>query len=515
VIEQRPTTQTQTQTQSINIDDEPIVDLKALGNYAGFVVRATKRRRGLIVTTFLAAAALVAVLCVVLPRVYKVSTRILTHRSLVMPALVHPDRSIPQAADAPTSGAVELIKSRENLENLMTDTKLEEKWEKNRSVLWKAKDKVLGSVTGAVSAQDKHESFLKLLDERITASVDNEVVSMDIEWPDAEIAMNLAEGAVARFLKIRHDMELSEILETVTILERNVESSRQGIEAVVARMQKIVDSKEREFESRSGGGHSDARHRSRRSRVIAIRRPAGAEHMDPAMDDLKKNLGEKQASVSQIKRAFEARLKKAQEKVNQLRASLGPEHPDFVEARRDLESLSQPPPELVALQSEEARLAAQMSALPTGAARDIPKVKVETAGSENPGEDADIMRVPVSDELYAEIDKDPEIASVMEEIKKLEDAHDDLLQRLANARIESETANVAFEYRYLMTQPPVNPKKAIKPNFAVLIGGGLTMALLLGVLFAVVSDLMSQKILEAWQLERFLKLKLLGEIQES
>ncbi|RYF10481.1 MAG: hypothetical protein EOO40_05080, partial [Deltaproteobacteria bacterium] len=173
MFEQRPTTQT------ITLDDEPIVDLKAMGRYLAFVGGATRRRRKLMVTTILLTLLVTALLMVLLPRFYKVSSRILTHRSLVMPALVHPDRAIPQAADAPTSGAVELIKSRENLQNLMTDTRLQEAWDARRPPLWKAKDWALKAVAGAPSAQDREEAFLKLLDDRITASVDGEIVAMD------------------------------------------------------------------------------------------------------------------------------------------------------------------------------------------------------------------------------------------------------------------------------------------------------------------------------------------------
>jgi hypothetical protein len=505
VADPRPT------TQLVPLDDEPIVDLKALGNYAGFLKRSLGRRRSLVVSTFLTVCGVVLLLCVVMPRVYKISVRVLTHRSLVMAALVHPDRSIPQSADAPTLGAVELIKSRENLENLISDTKLEETWERNRSALWKGKDKLLSMVGSTPSEQDKHESFLKLLDDRVVATVLDEVVAMDVEWPDAEIAMKLSEAALARFLKIRHDMELSEVLETVTILERNVESSRQGIEEVVARMQKIVDAKEHDFDAR--GGNRSGGHRGRRSRVIAIRRPSGANRVDAGVEGVRQALAAKQAIVAQMKRALEARVAKEQEELTGLRQSLGPDHPDFIEQKRKAEEAAAPPPELVQAQQEEVRLAAQLSAMPA-ASHDTPAVKVESAGSSNPGEDADLMRVPVSDELYAQLDKDPEIASVMEEIKKREDAHDELLNRLANARIESETANVAFEYRYITTQGPVFPKKFTKPNLVLFGVGGVLVALMLGLVLAVVADLQSNKILESWQIERFLQSKVLGEVEE-
>ncbi|RYF10194.1 MAG: hypothetical protein EOO40_05620 [Deltaproteobacteria bacterium] len=208
------------------------------------------------------------------------------------------------------------------------------------------------------------------------------------------------------------------------------------------------------------------------------------------------------------------RLKKAQEELANLRASLGPDHPDVAEAKRSLESLNSPPPELVALQAEETRLAGQVANAPAnGAGKEHPKVEIK---AEEPSDEGayDVMRVPVSEDLYKELDKDPEIAQILDELKKRQDTHEELARHLAAARIESETANVAFEYRYKLTSPPVYPKRPVKPNVPVMLGGGAAAAFVLGILFAVLADVLSKRILEAWQLERFLGLKVLGEVED-
>jgi uncharacterized protein involved in exopolysaccharide biosynthesis len=419
---------------------------------------------------------------------------------------------LPPSADAPTAGAVELIKSRENLENLMTDVKLQEVWEAKRGWPGRFKDKALGLLGGAPTEADLHEAYLKMLDEKISASVEGEVVVMEVEWPDPDVAMSLAEGVVARFLKMRHDMELSEVLESVNILERNVESSRITIEDAVKRMQKVFDEKESELAARSGQSSKDHRAKPQRKRFVAIRKPVGPEQVDAGSDDIKKQLMEKQAAFGAVKRGHDDRVKKQEQVLAQLRKELGPDHPDVLEAKRTLETLQATPPELQALEAEVQRLGASLGSMPAPTAKEEPKVQV-TAGA--PQEDSfDMMRVPVSDDLYQQLDADPEIASIMDELKKRQDTHDGLVQRLSEARIQSEVANVAFEYRYIMTAPPVYPKKAVKPNVPVMLGGGAVAALILGIIFALAADVVSQRILEAWQLERFLKLRVFGEIED-
>ena len=508
-----PAQQRMTQTQTVNVGDEPIFDLKAAGYFIGFVMRSIRRRTRLLVTLCVVCLALSTVVAAISPKVYKISSRVLTRRNLVMAQIANPDRSISSQADNPTAGAVELIKSRENLENLMTDVDLQKVWEEKRSTFYRFKDRVMGTFVKA-SRQDVHESFLKLLEERIVAQVSEDVVLMDVEWPDPDIAMRLAEGVVSRFMKTRHDMELSEILSSVSILERNVDASRKGIEEAVSRMQKIFNEKERQMRPSTG---SETR-RKHRNRVVAIRRPQAAAHTDAGVEDLRRAFADKQEAIERIKRLQAERLKKSQEELNQLRATLGPDHPDFQDARRSVEALQQPAPELLALQAEAERLAGQLGAqAPQGPARDQPRVAVDTgevaeASAEESGQD--MMKVAVSEELYEELGKDPEIVSIMEEIGKKQDTHDALIKRLSNARIESETANVAFEYRYLIVAPPVYPKKSIRPNVPLMIGGGAVVGLILGMVFAVAADILSKRILEAWQIQRFLDVPCLGEIEE-
>jgi uncharacterized protein involved in exopolysaccharide biosynthesis len=89
-----------------------------------------------------------------------------------------------------------------------------------------------------------------------------------------------------------------------------------------------------------------------------------------------------------------------------------------------------------------------------------------------------------------------------------------MVSRLVNANLQSETANVAFNYRYIVTEPPVMPRKPVKPNVPVLIIGGAVGGVVLGVLLALLADIFSGRILETWQVTRFLQMKALGELEE-
>jgi succinoglycan biosynthesis transport protein ExoP len=497
------------QTQTVALDDESIVDIRSAANFLGYLMRSMRRRKKLMVTTSAITLALVTALAMVMPRSYRIETRILTHKSGVMSALVHPGSSIPPSADNPTGGAVELIKSRDNLSLLMEDIHLQELWASKRSAAAKFKDTTMAKMFGEPKPEEMTEAYLTMLDDKITASIEGDVVLINVEWPDAMVAKTLAEAVQARFLNMRHKMELSEIGETVQILSRNVETSRVGISEVVKRMQKIFEQRESDLENRSNNNsaRNEPRRRSRKSRFLAIRKPTSVDAVASVVDAGK--VGGGGMDLAMAKRAWETRFKRAQDNLASLQASLGPDHPDVMEAKRNVEVLGRESASYSGAEAEAAMAAVKPQTL---IPRDDDK-PAEAAGS-NRGQDYDLMRVPVSEDLYKEMDKDPEIAAVLDDLKKRQDAHDVMVSRLVNANLQSETANVAFNYRYIVTEPPVMPRKPVKPNVPVLIIGGAVGGVVLGVLLALLADIFSGRILETWQVTRFLQMKALGELEE-
>ena len=88
--------------------------------------------------------------------------------------------------------------------------------------------------------------------------------------------------------------------------------------------------------------------------------------------------------------------------------------------------------------------------------------------------------------------------------------HDSLV--VAGSR--AEVASAAFDYRYIITVPPLRPKRHVKPKAAVIFGGGFFVALVLGLFAAFFADLMSRRVLESWQVQESSGLPVLGTVKE-
>ena len=87
-----------------------------------------------------------------------------------------------------------------------------------------------------------------------------------------------------------------------------------------------------------------------------------------------------------------------------------------------------------------------------------------------------------------------------------------VLERTDGARIELAVSEAAFKYRYVVIRPAQLPKEPVKPNVNLVLAAGFVGSLLLALAVVVGKDLLSNQILEPWQVERQLGLPVLGAL---
>jgi uncharacterized protein involved in exopolysaccharide biosynthesis len=80
------------------------------------------------------------------------------------------------------------------------------------------------------------------------------------------------------------------------------------------------------------------------------------------------------------------------------------------------------------------------------------------------------------------------------------------------ARIELEVTRAAFKYQYTVIRPPELPRRPSKPNVTLLLAATVLLSIALAVLVPGVLDLWRGRVIEAWQVERRLKLPILGDL---
>lgn len=470
-------------------------DIKRALNLVLFTLRAVRRRVRIALLVFLVTLVAAAASLTVMPKMYRVTTRILTHRAYILPALVSPRRSIPLAADAPTKGAVEMLKSRKLLESVIERARLKETWDETRPPIGQLKDQVRTALLGPVSEEDFHEALLEMLDKRVLAYVDDDVVVTQVEWHHPEVALAISEAVQATFLLNRKDGELSEVRETLHILQDNLDSAQRTMEVAAEEFQRVVQSKT--------AGSADG---PVKMRTIRVRKPGNSEP-DEAPDpreiaQLERDLADVRNVLRGEEQRYQAQLEQANAALSGLRQTLGPDHPDVQNAIRAVEERSRVPSELLRLRAQEAEIVRQLRRFDDRAA---PK----RAGA------YETVEVPAAavDERGGRLEMtDPDIERALSSLEQRIARYNEFVLRLEDARTELATADAAFDHRYVVTMPPLYPKKHVKPKVPMVLGGGFFAALLLAFAFALGVDLASRRVLEPWQIERLTGVSVLGSV---
>jgi uncharacterized protein involved in exopolysaccharide biosynthesis len=463
---------------------DPLLDLAFLRQMAGFPWRCVRRHPRVTAAVAALTLALVAVVAVVMPRTYIVSTSILAQRNVVMPALNNPRRTVPTESDAPTKLASETVLKRDNLLQIIRETNLMARIDRLRSPLGRMKDAVKRVVSRPPTDEERREMLVEFLKQRLwvaTSDGQDGTVTIGIAWPDAPSGLAVVQAAQENFFQDRHATEVSRIGESIAIIERYVAQARAEMDSTL----KVLNI-----------------HAPSRATVATSATQRSAPLVSPEVAGLRATLGAKRAALQDLTDSRARRLTDLQAQLTELRKTYGPAHPDVRAMERTIASVSGDTPQLVSLRAEEKSIVERLAAL--GA--------TESATPDPTPSEPMLARAALERLAHSDLVNDPQAAYAQAQLKMSIDKYTDLLDRLQSAHIELETARAAFKYRYNVVNPAQLPKSPVKPKIPLLIAGGLFLAVALSVFSAIVLDLMSGRVIERWQVERQLKLPVLGEV---
>jgi hypothetical protein len=464
-------------------DDFELIDFEQVKNWARFVLHAVRRRKLLALAVALSTVGATLAFLSVVPRTYRVEALLLAQRNSVMSALGNPSRAIPPDADSPTRAAAETVLRRDNLLSLMKQTDLVNHWYRNRSWLFRLKDRLVDLIA-APTEEEKTVALAEFLASRLTVQALEPTVTISLDWPDAQQGYRLVDTALQNFMEQRHSTEVSTIVETISILEGHAAILKEAIDA------ELEDAKHPPNYAPAAEAGS----------APPARRDLAADTTKAELAEVKVLLDAKRRAINELDEFRRRRLLDLQTQLAQQRAVYADAHPAIVTLLQSISALQQPSPQLLALRNEGRELQAQyerLSARRTEGSATVAKARASQASPARPGDKP-------ADDLHAEYART--------RLRFALEKYDVLQERIEAARIELDTARAAFKYRYAVIRPPGYPKRPVKPKVRLVLVGGLMAALALGTLAAALADLWSGKFLELWQVERGLGLPVLGQI---
>lgn len=471
-------------------NEPPVVDVGQLRAMLGFPARALRRRSRLAWRIFAAVSGAAVIGAVFAPRQYDAETSILAQRNFVMPALGNPRRSVPAESDAPTRLASEAVLNHANLVALVRELGLEQEWPRLRSPAGRVKDFAKATFGITTPPDERREQIVGYLKNQLWVATDEGTVRIGVHFPDARLALQVVNAAQRNFLEVRHASEQSLIRESIGILDTHVAAAHARIDTALAEVKAYTPVAARVPVTIPSQREWSA------ARVVPRRQSAALS--------LVRDLATERSAIASAEADRAQRTSALRARLADLRLTRGAAHPDVLAAQQAVAAMAAEPSDLVAHRVAERQLAAQVAAA-GGAPSDV------TPGPSR-GAEASLATAALA-RLAAPVDtlEDPRLTYARSRLKIAVADYEDLLDRVEGARIELETARAAFKYRYSVITPAQLPTRLARPNVPIVLGGGITLAVLLALFGVVAVDLASGRLVEAWQVSRLVGLPVLGE----
>jgi uncharacterized protein involved in exopolysaccharide biosynthesis len=456
-----------------------LFDWTLLRDWARFAARAVRRHPLLASAAFALVVALGVAAAWALPRTYEVEATVLALRNPVVSALSNPGVNRPSESDAPTRAAREAILRRDNLVALIERTDLLARWEATRAPAGRLRDALARALSSREPTRaERTAALVERLEEKLLVDVSDATITLTLRWPDPEAAHDLVSAAVQGFLDDRRASETGMVGDAIGILEAHAAGLEAQIEEAVAAVEE------------------------RQRAVLLGLTPAGRageEARGARAEELTKLAARLGARRREIQNLVELRQRKLEELEAQLarqQALYAPGHPGLESTRGTIAGLAGGSPHLARLEREAADLEAEIARRggDPGAAGALVAALGGAGGSE-------LER------------GDPVLEQRRSRLRMLLASDASARERIDGARVELQTAEASFKYRYGIVTPPELPDGPAKPTatllvLAALVGGGL-----FAIFAAAAVDLRSGVLLERWQLERTLGVPVVAELR--
>jgi hypothetical protein len=349
-------------------------------------------------------------------------------------------------------------------------------------------------------------------------------MTIGVDWTNPQMAYKLATVALQNFLEARHISDIESISEAISILTNRAETVRQEIDSAALLIEAASQNAPRpELAEDSPRPHSDSARRPRPAPALADLQLAASDGpvpVDREAIQVRSAWEAKRAAIRDLEDIRHRKLTELQTRLTELKMTYADAYPLILDTKRSIEMLSQESPQVTQLKHDEAELEKQYRDL-TGDEPDAPpraprpstglaqllqrEPAARPAGSTHVRDSVVAVSAPAATD-----DRPMEFLKAQLRLKM--EAYDRLLERIDNARMEMETAEVSFKYRYVVIRPAQMPFTPTRPNVGAIMAGGVAAGIALALLLAVLIDLMSGRVVERWQVERTLKLPVVGEL---
>jgi len=473
--------------------------MEHLQSYLNFAKFALAKRWRMLAATMVVGVCLSVLASIYVPRTYACTTVLMPASSGVLDA---------QYSQNYLGGAADLILRNENLEGIIRDVGLLEKFSARRAPLLRLKDRISMALSGPLPRQIQIAGLVGTLASKIEVSTEKGDLSIKVSWSDGQTAAELAAAARDSFVRARHTSEFSAFEDKMAIVDGHGQKLREEIGVLADQLKAIRDRKLSEADAlrkEAADSAKAARLAAEKAQMAQVApRPLTTIAPDAQTPDLKSQLTALNAKLAAAEAERDGRLRAAQAKLDDLKVKLTPSHPEVIAQEQQIAILSQTPSDLALLRAESKDLEAEIRQR-----QGLSAIGSNLGGGARVPSAAEQLLPPDVTELLDRDNLDPALtAQLSSTVVRYAALRDELL----NTRVALDTAQAAFNHRYQVIVPAEAPTKPEKPKPGVVIGAGLFLSLLMALALPLVAELRKGVIIERWQVQH-LQLPVLAELQ--
>ncbi len=443
---------------------DELFDWQKIRQYIIFSLGSVRRRLWLFLLIAGGLVLLAGLALAGLPKTYEVETRLLTQKNNGLAVRADSDQG-----DQPTRAAAETIARSDNLHDLIQQTNLLEEWPKRRAPFARFKDWLTLKISGPPTQVEMVEGFIGLLRKNLEVwTTPDGTVTIRLRWPDGVMAYRLVDAAEQNFIEKRHVLEVSTIAEQLSILNGHATQLKENVEKQVAELQQL-----RQASAPKGVRQAP--------RLVPIKLA------DPEAASLRVMLDARRHAIADLEELRRRHLLEVQNRLAEQRTVYSESHPVVLDLEQTIASLQSESPQLAALRREEAELQA----------------KLAKHGENADGASTSMPTIPP--ELFrTDLTEDSSVEYARAQLRFAMQQYSAMRERIDAARIDLDTAQAAFKYRYSVVLPPEIPRGPIKPKTPLVMIASVIVGLLLALFATTAADLHGGALLDTWQLQSLL-----------
>jgi hypothetical protein len=484
--------------------NEELFDSRRAKDYFRYVRGSLRRRAGLATVAFLLVLVGAFSALVIFPKSYHVEARLLAQRNAALSV-----RGDANGADAPTRAAAEMVLRHDNLVAMVMATDLVNHYAAHLAPAERWRGAIAQLTQPHWTEQDRLEAMVELLGKQFKVWSSEGTVTIALDWPNAKMAYRLVDYAQQSFLEARHIQEVSSTAESVAILQSHATALRTDVDTAVDAVKDL----------RVGGGTAKV--------AVAVDDPVRSRHAGSAASGSASTHTVERSELTRLRILMDAKqraandlddfrlhhLSELQARLVEQKAVYTEHHPVVIDLQQTIASLSSESPQVTSLKKEVNDLRAEIDRKTAegGATRAVTAPAAVVA---------DVRAVPM--QLPAELmsfergppeERDPAMVYARGQLRDAMERYGALRSQIQAAKIDLETAEAAFKYRYEVVTPAQVPKRPSKPNAMLVILAAIVGGLFIALLTAVLADVHSGRLIERWQVERLLDRPILGDVE--